>query len=155
MPEQQEDQHAAEGAVPGNVYGPIAAWAGADPSRLAVVSPRGRASFSDLDSTVAKAAAAMLSRGLRAGDRAGICAQRGLAHLVLSLASARIGVAHVALPASDSANLHAETASDLELAAIIRTHPLGMKRTLSEETMRQVSFDSDGDSHTNQQRKPS
>jgi acyl-coenzyme A synthetase/AMP-(fatty) acid ligase len=106
-------------AEPVNVYAPIAGYAASDPQRLAVLTPRARVSFAQLDRAVAKAAGILLSRGLGQGARAGIVATGDLPHLVLSLACARIGTAQVALPAADAPELRAATARGLGLDAVV------------------------------------
>jgi acyl-coenzyme A synthetase/AMP-(fatty) acid ligase len=107
-----------------SVYDPIAHLAVADPQRPAVILPRRRVSFGELDAMTARAALALREAGLKPGDRAGITLGRPLLHLVTALALARLQVCHMALPLSDPPLLRARTCRDVALAAVISEEPV-------------------------------
>ncbi|HRN76822.1 class I adenylate-forming enzyme family protein [Ottowia sp.] len=81
-----------------NIVDPIHRHALAKPDRPAVITSRGTLSWAGLDRMLWSAAKMLHDRGLRAGDRVGLKMIDPVPQLIVFLALARIGVAHVVMP---------------------------------------------------------
>jgi cyanophycin synthetase len=102
-----------------NLIEPIHRHAQIRPEDPAIIIPQGNISWSQLDSLVWTTALTLAENGLTVGDRVGISMTQPVLHLVTALALARIGVAHIAIPASDSDLARSELVSELELKRIL------------------------------------
>lgn len=85
--------------APGSVCGAVAAWAFADPERIALVSMTGvRTSYGELDARASVAAGVLAGRwGVGVGDAVVLSAGRGVGFVVAYLAVHRLGATAVPL----------------------------------------------------------
>lgn len=102
-----------------NLIEPIHEHAKTRPNATALITPQGNISWSQLDNLIWSTALKLVESGLKAGDRAGITMAHPVIHLVTSLSLARIGVAHIAVPASESDQVRSDLVKKLGLKLII------------------------------------
>lgn len=89
------------------------------PARAAVVHPGGTLTWAQLDRALRAGADFLHARGIRPGARVGLTVRAPIAHLVASLALARLGASHVALPATDPLPVRVESAGFLGLTHVV------------------------------------
>jgi acyl-coenzyme A synthetase/AMP-(fatty) acid ligase len=102
-----------------NLIEPIHKHAITRPDAVAIITPQRNFSWSELDSLIWSTALRLNENGLTAGDRVGITMAHPVIHLVTSLALARIGVAHIAIPLSESDFVRKRLVEKLELKIIL------------------------------------
>lgn len=102
-----------------NLIEPIHQHAKARPNSLAIVTPQIKLTWSQLDGLVWSTALKLSENGLQVGDKVGVTMANPMVHLVVSLAVARMGVAHIAIPASDSDLVRDALVNKLGLKTII------------------------------------
>ncbi len=91
----------------------------ARPSEIAIISSEGNISWSRLDILIWSLAARLMEHGLKPGDRVAISTVHPLIHLVTSFALAKIGVAHIAVSASESDLVRNQISKKLGLRSVI------------------------------------
>jgi cyanophycin synthetase len=102
-----------------NLIEPIHKHAVTRPDAPAIITQQRNISWSELDSLIWSTAQKLSEFGLAAGHRVGITMVSPVIHMVTALALARMGVAHIAIPASESDQVRNELATKLELKAIV------------------------------------
>lgn len=102
-----------------NIVDPIHVHAATRPAESAIILPRRKITWHQLDQSLIAAALQFHRHGLVAGNRVGLTIQNPVLHLVAALALARIGVAHVALSHLDPPSLRLSIRDKLKLSAII------------------------------------
>jgi cyanophycin synthetase len=102
-----------------NLIEPIHEYAKTRPEAPAIITPQRSISWSELDNLIWSTALKLSGYGLRAGDRVGISMAHPITHLVASLSLARIQVAHIAIPVSESKQVRYELLNKLELKMIL------------------------------------
>lgn len=102
-----------------NLIEPIHKHAINRPDAPAIITPQRIVSWSELDSLIWSTARKLSEFGLIAGHRVGITMAHPVIHLVTALALARMGVAHIAIPASESDHVRNELSTKLGLKAIV------------------------------------
>ncbi|MFO1199991.1 MAG: class I adenylate-forming enzyme family protein [Burkholderiaceae bacterium] len=102
-----------------NIVDPLHEHARRTPSRAAVVHPGGTLTWAQLDRALCSGADFLHARGIRPGARVGLTIRAPIAHLVASLALARIGASHVALSATDPPAVRRESAAFLGLTHVV------------------------------------
>jgi len=102
-----------------NLIAPIHRHAQLRPDESAIITPERNISWSQLDKILWSTAALFNQHGLIAGDRVGITMAHPVLHLITSLALARIGVAHIAIPLSESSLARNALVEKLGLKQII------------------------------------
>jgi cyanophycin synthetase len=102
-----------------NLIEPIHEHAKTRPDAPAIITPQRNISWSELDSLIWSTALKLSEYGLKSGDRVGIAMAHPVIHLVIALALARMGVAHIAIAASESGQVRNELSTKLELKALI------------------------------------
>jgi len=116
-----------------SVHEALAQQAARTPDRIALRCGDERLSYAQLDARAGAIAAALQARGVRAGDRVGICLERGPDLVAAMLATWRVGAAYVPLDPAYPADRLAYMAHDAELAQVIAegelAAPLALPRT--------------------------
>ena len=102
-----------------NLIEPIHKHAITRPDAPAIITPKWNISWSELDSLIWSTARKLSEFGLTAGHRVGITMANPVIHLVTALGLARMGVAHIAISASESDHVRNELSTKLELEAVI------------------------------------
>ena len=102
-----------------HIWNPIAAHVAERPDEVALKVTSGSLSWAQLAQLVMATERQFHDAGVRAGQRVGITLRDQLLHLLSCLALARIGAAQVAIPASTSETLVAQTIKQLGLAHIV------------------------------------
>jgi acyl-coenzyme A synthetase/AMP-(fatty) acid ligase len=102
-----------------NLIDPIHQHAASMPDRPAIITSRGHLSWAAIDRLIWSIALDLHRRGLSAGDRVGITMVHPVRHLLTALALARIGVAHLAIPAFNSQTTRNELTASLSLKSLI------------------------------------
>lgn len=102
-----------------NLIDPIHQHAQSRANEAAVITPQGNISWAQLDKLIWSTSVTLAEKGLEAGDRVGIIMVHPVMHLIASLALARLGVANVAIPITESDLIRNELAHKLELKLII------------------------------------
>jgi cyanophycin synthetase len=102
-----------------NLIEPIHENAKARPGGPAIITPSGNISWSQLDNLIWSTALRLADSGLKAQDRVGITMTNPVIHLVTALALTRMGVAHIAISASESDQVMSELSTKLDLKAVI------------------------------------
>ncbi|WP_017578196.1 non-ribosomal peptide synthetase [Nocardiopsis kunsanensis] len=99
----------------------VAERVSAHPDLPALTGTEGSVSFAELDERAARIAGYLRARGIRRGDRVGVCVERSPELAVLFLAVVHAGAVHVPLdPSYPSARL-AHMVEDADLAAVLTT----------------------------------
>jgi cyanophycin synthetase len=106
-----------------NLIEPIHQHAHSRPNEPAVITPREKISWSRLDRMIWSMALRLSENGLTGGDRVGIAMANPVIHLITSLALARIGVAHIAIPLSESDIVRNGVVEKLALKRILTDTP--------------------------------
>ncbi len=91
----------------------------ARPHSPALITSQEAVSWSQLDSLIWSAALMLREKGLKAGDRVGITMAHPVMHFVTSLALARMGVGHIAIPILESDSARNELANKLMLKSVL------------------------------------
>lgn len=108
-----------------NVIDPLHQHAASRPDDCAVITPNMTLSWRQLDQLIWSTAFRLHAQGLREGDRVGMTMVHAELHLITSLALARLGVAQIALPASESQEKRLSLHEKLRLKlAIFDSHDL-------------------------------
>jgi acyl-CoA synthetase (AMP-forming)/AMP-acid ligase II len=102
-----------------NLIEPIHQHAKTLPNAPAIITPERNISWSELDNLIWSTALKLSEFGLEARDRVGISITHPLNHLVTALALTRMGVAHIAIPSSDSDQVRIELSKKLGLKTIL------------------------------------
>lgn len=102
-----------------NLIEPIHKHAITRPDDPAIITPQRNISWSELDSLIWSTARKLSEFGLTAGHRVGITMAHPVIHLVTALALARMGVAHIAIAASESDQVKNELSTKLELKVVV------------------------------------
>ena len=102
-----------------NLVEPIFRHAARRSSDVALILPDGQIRWRQLAAAIEWASGQLHGAGLRAGDCVGLTFGSTLPHLLATLALARLGVGHVALPAAEPEALRSEVAGRLGLSMII------------------------------------
>ena len=102
-----------------NLIDPIHRHAARWPDRLAVITPQHKVSWSQLDGLIWSTALQLHRQGLAEGDRVGVTMRHPLVHLICTLALARLGVAHLALPLTEGQDRRMALQRDLALKAVV------------------------------------
>ncbi|MFI7501488.1 amino acid adenylation domain-containing protein [Streptomyces sp. NPDC049687] len=89
------------------------------PRRIAVTGSDGTLSFSELDRRTRRLAAVLVSRGITAGDRVGVCMERGTQLVVALLAVWRAGAAYVPLDPEYPDERLTHMAAEADIRALI------------------------------------
>ena len=111
------------------------------PGRIALKAGATALSYGDLDASANRLAHALRSRGIRRGERVGLCVERGADMLAAVLGVLKTGAAYVPLdPSFPEARLRF-MADDAKIALLVSTGALGRSLGLPRE--RQLLLDSD------------
>jgi acyl-coenzyme A synthetase/AMP-(fatty) acid ligase len=101
-----------------NLIDPILVHAKSRPNHPAIITLRDSISWSQLDQLIWSTALRLAEYGLISGDRVGIMVFHPVVHLITSLALAKMGVAHIAIAASESDMGKKHLLDQLELKCI-------------------------------------
>jgi cyanophycin synthetase len=104
---------------PVNLTNVIHQHAQSRPHDLAIIGSKARFSWALLDQLIWSCAQKFSLHGIRAGQRVGLCMAQPVIHLIASLALARMGAAHVAIPISEPAERRRRVVDQLALAAVV------------------------------------
>jgi acyl-CoA synthetase (AMP-forming)/AMP-acid ligase II len=102
-----------------NLIEPIFRHAAHRPSDVALILPDGQIRWRQFAAAIGWVSGQLHAAGLRAGDCVGLTFGSALPHLLATLALARLGVAHVALPPAEPPAVRAEIARRLRLSMLI------------------------------------
>lgn len=102
-----------------NLIEPIHEHARKRPHATAIITSRQHISWSVLDNLIWSTAKILSEHGLNPGDRVGLSMAHPVIHLITSLALARMGVAHIAIPVLESHQTRNELVKMLELKCIV------------------------------------
>lgn len=102
-----------------NLIEPIHRHAASMPDRPAIIATRGTLSWAGLDRLIWSVAMELHRMGLKASDRVGITMIHPVRHMLTAFALARIGVAHLAIPAFNARAARHELIASLSLKCVI------------------------------------
>ncbi|WP_308402800.1 amino acid adenylation domain-containing protein [Streptomyces sp. AC550_RSS872] len=108
---------------PVSVPGALARIVAAAPDRIAVTDGDTGLTYRELDERAARSAAGLRARGVRAGDRVGVCLERSAELVVALLAVLKAGAAYVPVDPAHPADRLAHTARDAGLGVVITRLP--------------------------------
>jgi len=112
----------AAGSPVETVIDALARHARERPAAPVFVSPRRTATFADLRRCVSGCSGWLRDEGIEAGERVGVTVADEFLHLIVALALAAAGAAHVALPTYDGASARARLASRIGVRRLIAVH---------------------------------
>lgn len=112
----------AAGSPVETVIDALARHARERPAAPVFVSPRRTATFADLRRCVSGCSGWLRDEGIEAGERVGVTVADEFLHLVVALALAAGGAAHVVLPAQEGASSRARFASRVGARRVIAMH---------------------------------
>ncbi|MEI8281859.1 MAG: amino acid adenylation domain-containing protein, partial [Armatimonadota bacterium] len=101
------------------VFEPLAFWAAATPSKLAVVADGVSWSYSEFESRSNQLAAALAARGIKAGDRVSFVLPRGPSAVLLLVSILKVGAAYVPIDAQSPPGRIADCLEDADPALVI------------------------------------
>lgn len=110
---------AEKNSKPMNIIESIHEHARARPGAAAIITSQVSIAWSQLDNLIWTAALRFADIGLKAGDRVGISITCPVKHLVFSLALARLGIAHLAIPVSESDQIRNDLVEKLGLKIVV------------------------------------
>jgi acyl-coenzyme A synthetase/AMP-(fatty) acid ligase len=102
-----------------NLIDPIHQHAASMLDRPAIIATRGTLSWAGLDRLIWSVALQLHRMGLKSADRVGITMIDPVRHMLTAFALARIGVAHLAIPAFNAPAVRHELISSLSLKSVI------------------------------------